>query len=69
MNYRSLILTALVVIACNACSSESKVSTYDLPGGLDYSSPDYTVSVEQNGVSHPSFVHYSFPLDENISLS
>jgi hypothetical protein len=64
MNYRSLILTALVVITCNACSYESKVSTYDLPGGLEYSSPDYTVSVEQNGVSHPSFVHYSFPLDE-----
>ena len=41
-----------------------QVWNYDVPGGSEFSSPDYTVTIEQDGVTHPSFVHYSFPLDE-----
>lgn len=41
-----------------------QVWNYDVPGGSEFSSPDYKVTIEQDGVIYPSFVHYSFPLDE-----
>jgi hypothetical protein len=40
------------------------VWTYDVPGGAEYRSPDYAVTVESDGVVHNSFVHYSYGLSE-----
>jgi hypothetical protein len=57
----------LVLIALAGCSkpgTSANVWTYQVPGGEVYASPDYTVSIEQNGKSFPSFVHYSYALDE-----
>jgi hypothetical protein len=40
------------------------VWTYDFPGGEEYSSPDYSVTVEGGGKAHESFVLYSRGLQE-----
>lgn len=58
----TLLLTS---ISCKSTNSQKRLSSegvwaYDVPGGSAYSSPDYSVSIEQNGKSYPSFVHYSF---------
>src|SRR5690606_37323548 len=61
-NYR--IILTLFVILFAACKTTDKLLTYDVPGGEEFSSPDYIVTIEQNGKIYPSFVHYSHALDE-----
>lgn len=63
-SFSLLILVIFAMSGCQKAKLTSDVWTYNVPGGDEFSSPDYTVSIEQNGVSHPSFVHYSFALDE-----
>jgi hypothetical protein len=61
----SLITFALLLFTnCQNASSTTDLWVYDVPGGSAYSSSDYSVTVEQNGKSYPSFVHYSFGRNE-----
>lgn len=43
---------------------QSTVWTYDIPGGEQFASPDYEVTVESAGKAKKSFVHYSYGLDQ-----
>ncbi len=52
-----ILLTAAIPVSAEIC-------TYDLPGGEEYSSPDYNVTVEFGGKAHKSFVHYSHGLKQ-----
>jgi hypothetical protein len=57
------VIIAFAFMSCQRSPSLGDVWTFDLPGGSEYSSPDYTVRVEQNGVSHSPWVHHNFALD------
>jgi hypothetical protein len=63
MNYKILFLSAIVIAALTSCST-GELSTYDFPGGAEYASPDYSVSIEQNGRSYNSLCIYSYALEE-----
>lgn len=57
---KALFLFVLNIIALEGFS---QVWTYDCPGGDDYRSPDYRVSVIQGSDTLQSFVYYSYGLD------
>ena len=56
--FDALLLSSLAV------PTFADVWTYDVPGGKEYASPDYEVTVASGGVAHRSFVHYSHGLNE-----
>jgi hypothetical protein len=58
-----ILLTALL-LALLAVPAFAEVWTYDVPGGKEYDSPDYEVTVTSGGETHRSFVHYSRGLEE-----
>jgi hypothetical protein len=59
----SLLMTLFATMA------SAEVWTYDFPGGESFSSPDYEVVIESNGIKTESFVHYSYGLDEYFKKS
>ncbi len=63
MKHTLTLLTSLL-LALLAAPAFADVWTYDVPGGKEYASPDYEVTVTSGGESHRSFVHYSRGLKE-----
>lgn len=66
VNYRmKLILYILLFAGIGiSCSNINELQTYDFPGGLEYVSPDYSVTIEQGKKSYNSFVYFNYALDE-----
>jgi hypothetical protein len=61
--HKSLILMANLFLL-SALPAAAQVWTYDFPGGEQFSSPDYKVTIKYDSQQFPSFVHYSYGLDE-----
>ncbi len=64
---RNMVQTAslwLIALAMITAPASAEVWTYDVLGGKKYSSPDYEVTVESDGKTHRSFVHYSYGRDQ-----
>lgn len=55
---------ALLLLAPLVAPVFADVWTYDFPGGKEYASPDYDVTVTAGGKAQRSFVHYSRGLSE-----
>jgi hypothetical protein len=64
MNYR--ILWTIIFWIILSTSGFSQVWTFDCPGGAEYQSPDYEVSIIQGNDTLESFVYYSYGKSEYI---
>jgi hypothetical protein len=63
-NIRKSLIIMAYLLFLSALPASAQVWTYDFPGGEQFSSPDYKVTIEQADLKYPSFVHYSYGLDE-----
>lgn len=63
MNFKKMSSKSLALIFF-AQQLFAEVKTYDIPGGADLKSPDYSVTIANDGKSHESFVTYSYALDK-----
>jgi hypothetical protein len=64
MNIKNFFILFLIIVSLAGCKNTEELITYDFPGGAEFASPDYTVSVEQNNRSYNSFVYYSQAREE-----
>lgn len=60
MNKQSIFNIIIVVTLLLSPRAYSQVWTYNVPGGQDLSSKDYTVTVSSEGKTEESFVYYSY---------
>jgi len=64
MHLKHLLNSTLLTCLLLATTTKAEVWTYAIPGGEEYSSPDYEVTLISGKQKQKSFVHYSFAKNE-----
>ena len=68
LTLNALVFSTVLLLAVEQVKPNDAVHVYDFPGGERFSSEDYTVTIEQNGNVHESFVYFNKPQVEYLKF-